>query len=160
MISQNPKINSQIANGFAEQIATSTLLITFKLVNFRMNPQSWEVLGKGLRNAKNLRHFTCNACNLYQDNNLANLINGMQQNTEAWKKWVRKSKEEDKLVKEEGFLVARAAALAATEKDLNTTSVMSKRSTADGGAAGHTKEPFVYNYKPVQQKQTVKETHR
>lgn len=65
IISQNPKINSQIANGLAEQIATSTFLISFKLVNFRMNSFAWEVLGKGLRNAKSLRHFTCNACNLY-----------------------------------------------------------------------------------------------
>lgn len=148
IISQNPKINSQIANGFAEQIATSTMLVTFKLVNFRMTPLSWEVLGKGLRNAKNLRHFTCNACNLYQDNNLGNLINGMQQNTESWKRWVKKSKEEDRLAQEEGFLGKTQAV-----DNLNTSTVSKKSS------ATH-KEPFVYNYKPAAPRQQGKETNR
>ena len=99
IVSQNPKINTQIAVGFAEQIASSTLLMTFRLVNYRMSPNSWEVLGKGLRNAKNLRHFACNACNLYQDNNLGNLLIGMQQNTASWKKWVKESKEEERNAK-------------------------------------------------------------
>jgi len=30
-----------------------------------MSPQSWQTLGLGLGNAKNLRFFACNACNLY-----------------------------------------------------------------------------------------------
>ena len=37
-ISQNPKINQQIAMGLAEQIASNHTLITFKLVNYRMSP--------------------------------------------------------------------------------------------------------------------------
>ena len=32
-----------------------------------MSAHSWEVLGKGLGNAKNLRRFACNACNLAQE---------------------------------------------------------------------------------------------
>ena len=42
-----------------------------------MSAHSWLILGKGLGNSKNLRHFTCNACNLYQDDNLRKLLNGM-----------------------------------------------------------------------------------
>ena len=55
----------------------NTLLITFKLVNYRMSPNSWLILGKGLGDSKNLRHFSCNACNLYQDDNLRKLLSGM-----------------------------------------------------------------------------------
>lgn len=79
-VSQNPKINQQIAQGLAEQISTSSLLLTFKLVNYRMSGNAWQVLGLGLGNAQNLRHFACNACNLYQEDNLKKLLNGMMQN--------------------------------------------------------------------------------
>ena len=42
-----------------------------------MHGSSWLVLGRGLGNAKNLRHFSVNACNLYQDDNLRKLLSGM-----------------------------------------------------------------------------------
>lgn len=42
-----------------------------------MNGNAWLVLGKGLGNAKNLRHFSVNACNLYQDDNLRKMLSGM-----------------------------------------------------------------------------------
>ena len=42
-----------------------------------MHGNSWLVLGRGLGNAKNLRHFSVNACNLYQDDNLRKLLSGM-----------------------------------------------------------------------------------
>ena len=58
-------------------------LVTFKLVNFRMSAKTWEVLGKGMGNAKNLRNFAANACNLYQDDNLRRLLNGMIQDVDT-----------------------------------------------------------------------------
>ena len=71
----------------------------------------------------------------------------MQQNTEAWKRWVKKSKEEDKHFQEEGFYAKTQAA------DLNTSNV-SKKSVSTN------REPFVYNYKPKVAKTSVKETNR
>lgn len=82
-VSQNPKINMQIAQGLTEQIATSECLVTFKLVNYRMSPNSWTSLGRGLGNAKNLRSFAVNACNLYQDDNLRRLLSGMTSDVNA-----------------------------------------------------------------------------
>ena len=76
-VSQNPKINMVIAAGLSEQIARSEFLITFKLVNYRMSGNSWTLMGRGLGNAKNLRSFAVNACNLYQDDNLRRLLAGM-----------------------------------------------------------------------------------
>ena len=73
----------QIAVGLAEQLATSEMLITFKLVNYRMSPNSWSLLGRGLGNAKNLRSFAVNACNLYQDDNLRRLLSGMTSDVNA-----------------------------------------------------------------------------
>lgn len=67
VVSQNPKINYQIIQGFAENIATNKNLIHFTLVNYRLSPMAWESLGRGLGAAKNLRHFACNACNLNQE---------------------------------------------------------------------------------------------
>lgn len=66
----------------------SNVLISFKLVNYRMSAHSWQVLGLGLGNAKNLRHFAANACNLYQDDNLKKLLNGLilDVNSKALKK--------------------------------------------------------------------------
>ena len=75
-VSQSPKINYQIVQGLAEQITANQKLTTFKLVNYRMNENAWEILGKGLRYAKNLRYFACNACNLYADDNLLMLLAG------------------------------------------------------------------------------------
>lgn len=77
VVSQNPKINQQIIQGIAEQITSSHLLQTFKLVNFRLSAHSWQVLGRGIGNCKNLKHFSVNASNLYQDNNLRKLLDGM-----------------------------------------------------------------------------------
>ena len=76
-VSQNPKVSQSLIGGIGEQICNNNMLITFKLVNYRMSPYSWQILGKGLGNSKNLRHFSCNACNLYQDDNLRKLLNGM-----------------------------------------------------------------------------------
>lgn len=76
-VSQNPKISQSLIPGIVEQVSTNHMLLTFKLVNYRMSPNSWHLLGKGLGSTKNLRHFACNACNLYQDDNLKKLLNGM-----------------------------------------------------------------------------------
>ena len=38
-------------------------------------------MGKGLGNTKNLRNFTCQACNLYEGKNLAVLLKDMVNNT-------------------------------------------------------------------------------
>ena len=54
---------------------------TFKLLNFRLNPKAWSDLGKGLGNAKNLRNFSCQACNLYEGKNLHLLLKEMSHNT-------------------------------------------------------------------------------
>ena len=54
---------------------------TFKLLNYRLSPKSWQDLGKGLGNAKNLRTFACNACNLYEGKNLHWLLKEMSNNT-------------------------------------------------------------------------------
>ena len=53
------------------------MLQTFKLVNYRLSPHSWQILGMGLGKAKNLRHFAANACNLYEADNLKRLLSGM-----------------------------------------------------------------------------------
>ena len=81
MVSQNPKINYKIAEGFAKQIQNTPLLNTFKLLNYRLSQKSWQDLGKGLGNAKNLRTFSCNACNLYEGKNLHVLLKEMTKNT-------------------------------------------------------------------------------
>lgn len=59
------------------------MLQTFKLVNYRLSPNSWQILGMGLGKAKNLRHFAANACNLYEADNLKRLLSGMIQDVNA-----------------------------------------------------------------------------
>ena len=53
------------------------------------------MLGKGICNAKNLRFLGVNACNLYQDDNLRRLLNGMIQdvNTKAAKNLGKQQKD-------------------------------------------------------------------
>lgn len=60
-----------------------------------MSSQSWQTLGMGLGNAKNLRSFACNACNLYQDDNLKRLLSGLM--TDVNKAARMKRKAEDAL---------------------------------------------------------------
>ena len=52
------------------------------------------MLGVGLGKAKNLRHFSCNACNLYQDDNLKRLLSGLIEDINA--KAVKKQKLKEK----------------------------------------------------------------
>ena len=72
----------------------------------------------------------------------------MQQNTEAWKRWVKKSKEDDKNAVDEGPLAK------STHRDHLNMSTTSKKSDLA------VREPFVYNHKPKPAKQNVKETNR
>ena len=55
-------------------------LQTFKLLNYRLSAHSWKDMGKGLGNAKSLRSFSCQACNLYEGKNLALLLKDMVNN--------------------------------------------------------------------------------
>ena len=95
-----------------------------------MSPNSWQILGKGLGNCKNLRHFACNACNLYQDDNLRKLLNGMIADVNS--KARRKQKQLETL-KEQGH---------------NISHTNSRASTALLAEKSPVKEPFQYNYKP------------
>ena len=53
------------------------ILHTFHLVNYRLTQKSWKDIGEGLGRAKNLRKFTCQACNLYDGRNLEMLLKSM-----------------------------------------------------------------------------------
>ena len=79
-VSQNPKSNMKIAEGFGLQIQNSKCLLTFKLVHFRLSPNSWTELGLGLKGAKSLRVFSCRGTNLNQGENINNLFKGMKGN--------------------------------------------------------------------------------
>ena len=59
VVSQNPKINHKIAEGFAKQVQCNPTLVNFKLLHYRLSPKSWEQLGMGLGLSSNLRNFSC-----------------------------------------------------------------------------------------------------
>ena len=46
-----------------------------------MSWQSWRKIGKALGDAQHLISFTCQACNLYQGDNMYNLVSNMHSNT-------------------------------------------------------------------------------
>ena len=107
------------------------MLMTFRLVNYRMSGHSWEILGKGLGSAKNLRHFATNACNLYQDDNLRKLLKGMVKDPSTNKK----------------------KRVTLPDESLNVSRISTQSRLDD-------REPFVYNYKPKVTKTNAKETNR
>jgi hypothetical protein len=80
-VSQNPKSNIKIAEGFGLQMTNSRVLLTFKLVHFRLSPHSWQEMGQGMRNARSLRVLSLRGTNLNQGENIKNLLKGMQKNT-------------------------------------------------------------------------------
>ena len=138
--------------GFCEQIATNTTLTTFKLINYRLSPTAWEVLGRGLGNAKALRHFACNACNLAQETksaredeagamipNLSRLLQGM---IIAVKKKPKAPSKKDKVGfantnEVNGTVCAEKRELTRQEKLLKEREKENKRRSG---------EPFVFNF--------------
>ena len=89
----------------------------------------------GLGNAKNLRTFACNACNLYQDDNLKRLLAGLMLDINKAARLKQKKNDEDKM---------------------NRSRLSKSSSKTDMDA--QPKEPFVYNYRPKIVKPTGKET--
>ena len=73
-------------------------------------------------NSKNLRFFSANACNLYQDDNLKRLLSGLMLD------------------------VNKQARVKKKQEDLLNRSLLSKSSSKT--ETEHPKEPFVYNYRP------------
>lgn len=47
-VSQNPKINYVLREGFHKQIASNKALIQFKLVHYRLHPKVWKSIGIAL----------------------------------------------------------------------------------------------------------------
>ena len=46
-----------------------------------MTTAAWKKIGKALGQTKHLKVFICQACNLYQGDNMHSLINNMLENT-------------------------------------------------------------------------------
>ena len=132
VVSQNPKINVCIAQGMSEQLAKNELLISFRLVNYRLSPGSWTVLGRGLSNTKNLRNFGVNACNLYESDNLRRLLQGMTIDVNSH--------------------VETSSPTRAQEQTRPNRILSDKKREP--------KEPFTYNHKPVVTKINPRETAR
>lgn len=47
-VSQNPKINYCLREGFQKQIAQNRSLMQFRLINFRLHKKVWKAIGVAL----------------------------------------------------------------------------------------------------------------
>ena len=75
-ISQSPKINCYLAQGFYDQISRNKGLITLKLLHFQLHTKCWSLLGKGLAESNTLQSFTAQATNLAKGDNMLLLLTG------------------------------------------------------------------------------------
>jgi len=67
--------------GIAKQLQASPALLRFHLVHFRFNTASWRKIGKAIGESRVLKAFICQACNMYNGDNMQALMAGMKDNT-------------------------------------------------------------------------------
>ena len=79
-MSQNPRQNYVLYQGFAKALPDAQTLLSFHLIHQRLSTRTWEALGAGLGSNKSVLDLSFNVCNLGEGENMAVVAAGLQRN--------------------------------------------------------------------------------